>query len=363
MIAGTLTRYFGFRFLATVLAVFAGLVVLTAMIDYIEMLRRSADVKDVSAMFVGKISLFRVPYLTERVMPFTVRVSTMFCYLTLSRRLELVVARSCGLSAWQFVAPAVVVALILGTAATALYNPLSAVLREESVRLEAELFGNGSQSAYEFGSGFWVRQKSDDGQAIINALTSSQQGIQLTGVIVLRFDASDQYLERVDAKRAVLQNGFWRLTDVRIYPTGSPPFDRASYDIKTNLTTAQVRESFATPDTVPFWQLWSYISLAENAGLAAAGYRLQFYQLLAQPFYLAAMVLLAAAVSLRLFRFGGVQKMVLGGVVGGFLLYVLSKICGDMSKAGLMAPMVAAALPAVLGGFTGLVVLLYQEDG
>ena len=75
------------------------------------------------------------------------------------------------------------------------------------------------------------------------------------------------------------------------------------------------------------------------------------------------MVLLAAAVSLRLFRFGGVQRMVLGGVVAGFLLYVLSKVTGDMSKAELLPPVVAAALPPFLGGVTGLVALLYQEDG
>ena len=86
-------------------------------------------------------------------------------------------------------------------------------------------------------------------------------------------------------------------------------------------------------------------------------------RVLAQPIYLASMVLLAAAVSLRLFRFGGVQKMVLGGIVAGFLLYVLSKICGDLSKAGMMSAPLAAGLPATLGGLTGLMTLLYQEDG
>jgi lipopolysaccharide export system permease protein len=97
--------------------------------------------------------------------------------------------------------------------------------------------------------------------------------------------------------------------------------------------------------------------------LAASSYRLQYYQLLAQPFYLLAMVLLAASVSLRFFRMGGVQKIVLGGISAGFFLYVLAKITGDLSKAGMMAPMAAAALPAALGGVTGLVALLYQEDG
>ena len=75
------------------------------------------------------------------------------------------------------------------------------------------------------------------------------------------------------------------------------------------------------------------------------------------------MVLLAAAVSLRFFRMGGVQKIALGGVAAGFLLYVVAKITGDLSKAGIMAPMLAAALPAGIGGLTGFVALLYQEDG
>jgi lipopolysaccharide export system permease protein len=103
--------------------------------------------------------------------------------------------------------------------------------------------------------------------------------------------------------------------------------------------------------------------LAENAGLAAAGYRVQYYQLLAQPFYLAAMVILAASVSLRSFRFGGVQRMVLGGVLVGFLLYVMSKVIGDLSKAGVLSPVIAAGLPPLAGGLTGLMMLLHQEDG
>jgi lipopolysaccharide export system permease protein len=129
------------------------------------------------------------------------------------------------------------------------------------------------------------------------------------------------------------------------------------------LTLEQVRESFATPETVPFWQLPSYIGLADRAGLVAAGYRLQYQLLLARPFLLAAMVMLAASVSLRFFRFGGVQKMVLSGISAGFLLFVLSKITEDMSKSELLSPAMAAWIPVLVGSLTGFVALLYQEDG
>jgi lipopolysaccharide export system permease protein len=362
MIAGTFSRYVGLRFLAAVSAVFAGLLVLVAMIDFIEMLRRTSDLKDVSALIIAKISLFRVPFLTERIMPFAVLVGAMFSYLSLSRRLELVVARSAGISAWQFVAPAMVIALVVGAAATMVYNPLSAALREQSARLEGTLF-RGSRSFYETGTGFWIRQRSAEGQAIINAKTSREQGLELVGVSVFRLDDSDRILDRIEAKSAVLGPGVWRLEEARVYTEGAPPSNHPTLELRTYLTPTQVRESFATPETVPFWQLVAYIRLAENSGLAAAGYRVQYYQLWAQPFYLAAMVLLASAVSLRLVRFGGIQRMVLGGITVGFLLYVLSKVTGDLSRAGLMSPLAAAALPPLIGALTGLVTLLYQEDG
>jgi lipopolysaccharide export system permease protein len=55
--------------------------------------------------------------------------------------------------------------------------------------------------------------------------------------------------------------------------------------------------------------------------------------------------------------------MVLSGIAAGFLLYVLSKVTEDLSKAELMHPVAAAWLPVFVGGVTGCVALLYQEDG
>jgi lipopolysaccharide export system permease protein len=363
MIAGTLSRYFGMRFLTSVVGSFIGVVVLAAMIDYVELMRRGADWPNATAMVLAKISLYRVPQLTERIMPFSVLVGAMSCYLTLSRRLELVVARSAGVSAWQFVAPAMIAAFVFGTIATTVYNPVAAMLHERSKHLEADMLGENMSALQENTSGFWVRQKSADGAAIINATTSREQGAQLGGVTIYTFDINGSFKQRIEAQSATLESGFWQLQDARIYAGGAAPDIEASYRVATNLTLEQVRESFATPETVPFWDLPNYIALADRAGLGAAGYRLQYDELLARPFLLAAMVLLAASVSLRFFRFGGVQKMVLSGITAGFLLFVLQKITDDMSRAELMPPIAAAWIPVVIGGLTGFVALLFQEDG
>ena len=374
MLTNTLGRYFAGRFVVAALGVFVSIFVLLVLVDYIEMVRKTSGLATASPIIVAETSLFRVPQLLEKMMPFCVLIGAMTCYLALSRRLELVVARAAGVSAWQFIAPALASSIALGILATVAYNPMSANLRELSKRMEAELFGGTSGGGVQDAAGFWINQINEEGQVIINAARSERQGARLTGLTLFRFDTvrattengpEDKvvFKERIEAREATLEDGYWLFKGVRRFSLNTPPVDQESFKLATTLTPAQVRNSFSTPETVSFWQLPNYIRSSESSGFATAGYRLQYHKLLAQPFLLAAMVMLAASVSLRFFRFGGVQKMVLSGVGAGFLLYVLSKVTEDLSKAELMHPIAAAWLPVIVGGLTGFVALLYQEDG
>jgi lipopolysaccharide export system permease protein len=363
MVTNTLGRYFAGRFLVSAVGVFASIFVLLVLVDYIEMVRKTSGLASVSAVMVAETSLFRVPQLLEKMMPFCVLIGGMTCYLALSRRLELVVARAAGVSAWQFIAPALASAIMLGLMATTLYNPMSANLRELSKRMEAELFGAAPGGGVQDAAGFWLNQINPDGSVIINAARSEQQGVRLTGLTLFRFDTKNHFKERIEAREATLEEGRWIFRSVRRFYLDAPPVDEPTFILPTSLTPAQVRNSFSTPETVSFWQLPTYIRSSESSGFATAGYKLQYHKLIAQPFLLAAMVMLAASVSLRFFRMGGVQKMVLSGVGAGFLLYVLSKVTEDLSKAELMNPIAAAWLPVFVGGLTGFMALLYQEDG
>ena len=363
MMTNTLGRYFAGRFVVSALGVFLSIFLLLVLVDYIEMVRKTSGLASASAVIVAETSLFRVPQLLEKMMPFCILIGAMTCYLALSRRLELVVARAAGVSAWQFISPALASAMVLGILATTAYNPMSANLRELSKKMEAELFGSAPGGGIQDASGFWINLINSDGQVIINAARSEQQGVRLTGLTLFRFDNDFQFKERIAAREATLEDGYWLFKTARRYSLDAPPVEQDSFRLATSLTAAQVRNSFSTPETVSFWQLPSYIRSSESSGFATAGYRLQYHKLIAQPFLLAAMVMLAASVSLRFFRMGGVQKMVLSGVGAGFLLYVLSKVTEDLSKAELMHPIAAAWLPVLVGGLTGFLALLYQEDG
>ena len=163
MLTNTLGRYFAGRFMIAAVGVFAGIFVLLVLVDYIEMVRKTSGLVSASAVTVAETSLFRVPQLLEKLMPFCVLIGAMTCYLSLSRRLELVVARAAGVSAWQFIAPALASSILLGIIATTAYNPMSANLRELSKRMEAELFGSAPGGGIQDAAGFWLNQINSDG--------------------------------------------------------------------------------------------------------------------------------------------------------------------------------------------------------
>ena len=361
MIGRTLGLYIGTRFAKTILGVFGGFFALIFLVDFVELLRRSGDIAGISPFYIAALSFLRVPSVTEQVLPFAVLFGAMVSLLNLSRKLELVVARAAGVSVWQFLTPPLAVAVFFGLFSVTVYNPLSATMKQQAERIETGVFGRTGQSGTD--SGLWIRQRSIDGQAIIRAENSSDRGTILGRVTAFVYEPDGQFLERIEATRAELYPGFWMMEDARIISPGEEPRDTKSYLLSTNLSAAQVTQSFVAPDTVPFWSLPAVKEQTQQAGLDARAYELRYQTLLARPLFLVAMVLVAASFSLKFFRMGGIARNVLGGVVAGFVLYVVTKLVSDMGSAGLLSAPVAAWTPPVIGAMLGSLVLLQQEDG
>jgi len=63
--------------------VFASIFVLLVLVDYIEMVRKTSGLASASAIAVAETSLFRVPQLLEKMMPFCILIGAMTCYLAL----------------------------------------------------------------------------------------------------------------------------------------------------------------------------------------------------------------------------------------------------------------------------------------
>ena len=359
MMFGTLGRYLAGRFASAVLGVYASVLGLIFTLDFVDTLRRAGEARGASGGLIAWLAVLHTPIVAEQALPFVVLIGAMAAFLNLSRRLELAVARAAGVSVWQFLAPALAVALALGVAEVAAFNPLSTTMKRHAAGLEAKLFGSGARDA----GGFWLRQKTVDGQSIVHVDGRDLDKNEFVGLQIYNFDRDGAFDQRVDAGSGVLREGYWELKDAEVVTPGADETHVNTYLLATSLTPAQVSQSFVPADTVSFFALGALAEQVSSAGLDATPYLLRRQQLLALPLSLIAMTLVAACFSLRLFRMGGVQRMVLGGVTAGFVLYVVTKIVGDLGSAGMVSAPVAAWSPAIGGCLFGVYVLLHQEDG
>jgi lipopolysaccharide export system permease protein len=360
LIGRTLGFYFSRQFVKTIFLVFATVFTLVYTLDFVELMRRAGDAPAATTGAIAQLALFRTPAIAEQVMPFAVLFGSMAALLQLSRKLELVVARAAGISAWQFLQPGLLIALLLGIGSVTVYNPVSAILKQRGSALETQIFSRAVQPREK---PIWIRQRSQDGQAILRGDGSDADTATLFGVTVYAFDQAGVFTHRVEAKEATLHEGFWELKDARILSATEEPETHDRYLIASNLEPSQVRQSFIEPDAVPFWDLKGTIDRMERADINTTAYQLHYDILLARPLLFIAMVFVAASVSLRFFRFGGVAMMVLGGVAAGFVLYVATELMAELGASGIISSLVAAWFPAVVGSLLGTLALLHQEDG
>lgn len=359
----TMSLYLARRFLLTVLITFGIFLALSYMIDLVELTRRAASKEGLTFGLLASMALLHLPTLGAETLPFAMLLGGMAAFLRLTRSNELVVARAAGISAWQFLAPALCVALAIGIGMVTVYNPVAAAMSSRFDQLEA-LYLRGRPSMLAVSpNGLWLRQADEGGQSVIHALRVSEQGLRLDDVIILLYGRSDNFTGRIDARSASLEDGYWDMKNAWVTLVGDQPRHYDNYRQPTTLTLTEVQESFADPDTISFWDLPRFIDMAEAAGFSARRYWLHFYDILATPALLCTMVFLSAVFSLRSSRLGGLVQLVLGGVFSGFLLYFLTDLSMALGLSGILPPFLATWAPIIVAMFLGLAVLFHLEDG
>jgi hypothetical protein len=130
MFGRTLSLYFARHFFKMVSAIFLLAFLLIALVTYFEFFNRALKGDATPGLALAAMALFRVPSISEESIPFAVLYGSIAAFVIANRRLEVVVARAAGVSAWQFLLPACIVGLLFGIVGTTIYNPAAARLPE-----------------------------------------------------------------------------------------------------------------------------------------------------------------------------------------------------------------------------------------
>jgi lipopolysaccharide export system permease protein len=364
-LSSTLSLYIARHYIAHFLVALGLFVFLIYVFDVIELMRRAAGKPGVGLRTIFELAAFKFPHAVQMTFPFAVLFGSMATFWRMTRSHELVVTRSAGVSAWQFLLPVLVVTLLIGVFRIGAVNPFSAIMLARYERLDSELLKTGSSALTLSGGGVWLRQGGSVGQAVIRSLGISVAGthVELKPVTIFLYLGADRFAERIDAESARLVEEHWELRKAWVYRPGDTPSFVDSYRLPTELTLARIQDSFAPPETMSFWDLPGFIDTLRAAGFSASRHRLHLHSLLAAPFLMMAMVLLAATFTLRHVRHGGTTGIVGLGVLTGFLVYFFSDVSLALGLSSGIPVALAAWTPAGVAGLIGIALLLHLEDG
>jgi lipopolysaccharide export system permease protein len=386
VIAGRIQRYIFRENLMSLLLTLGVIVLAIVLVDVVEQMRTVGSRRVIGLDTAFTLTLMKTPGLVLETLPFAMLVGSIMTFSQLSRRSEIPAIRAAGVSAWRFLGPAMVLAVIIGVLMVTLIDPLATRLNSEFEAARERLLNPNAEVATAPDAGVWLSQgdltagspalgegsvaeTNPEGQAIINARRVVGRAEALEDVTFYYFAPGRggpddrEFTHRIDADRAELRSGFWQLQGVVENRAGGEVRRQPTLALPTNLRDDTLLQRFASSKTIPFWDLPGFIRDGRNAGMEVDEYVLKLHTLLATPVFMLAMSLIGAVVCLRLARSGGLSKLIGAGALAGFVLFFATRVAAGMSGAGATPPEAAAWCPPLFALFAVLTLLAHAEDG
>lgn len=361
MMPWTLGRYFFRRHLMTIFWFILGVVSLIFLIDFNSTSSEMSGLPGYTVSGGLAMTALRLPLILQQTIPFIMLFAGMTTLITLNRKYELVVTRAAGISVWQFMTPFVLASFLIGLLAVGVLNPLAAWGQRTALSVESKWQGNKPHQKNETPP--WIRQIYESDDAIIGADAILEDGLKLSQVVVIHFSSDGRIILRQDARSATLEDGYWLLNDVKESRPGEVLVTKKEVRMPTNLRKEFVRERLSSPETVAFYDLSNKIEAAKSFGISTKALETQFHSLLSLPLLLVAMTLISATVTLRFSRFAQPTAVILGGILSGFVLYVVTVLVKAFGSSGVVPPFIATWIPVFVALALGSTILLHQEDG
>jgi lipopolysaccharide export system permease protein len=368
-ISPVLSRYIGKRFISAFALVYSGLLVMIFLIDGIELIGNLAKYNNLTISRVLVMTSLRLPRTGLDLMPFAILIAAVYTFWRLTRTSELIIVRATGVSAWQFLCAPIIIGLALAVLKMGVLNPIGAVMLSRYEHMESRYLTRNEEVINISTSGLWLRQRISENQiAIIHATNIKLPEWKMNPVTAFFFDKNNKQTHRIDSDSAQLQEGEWIFNDAWVNATqqNNEVSEPAYYEVlklPTAITSSDIMSRFASPSTIAFWRLPDYARIMQSTGFESNPLWARFYTLLAEPLLNTALIIIAAALSLRAPRMQKNWWLVLSTIAIGFSIFFMGDFLEALGISDKLPLMFAAFVPATISLFMGLTALLYLEDG
>lgn len=363
-----LGRYLMKQIVLTFLGVMTMALGIIFIFEMIELLRRAASTPQITFWFLLQMGFTKLPEAVNLIFPFVMMIAAMITFWKICKNSEFVIIIASGASIWEFLTPVLLATFLIGVVNITLVNPISSRMYEQYERLNIKFKMQDMNTVLYTDKGLWTRESLENGNIMViqsKMVNQEKSDLLLHYVSVLELDNRSKIIKSTEAFAAILNaKNELNLKDVRIYTAGKTVEKVNNITYHTSLTPKRIKETFATPEAISFWNLPGTIKFYERSGFAVLKHHMHYLSLLASPFLLMSMVLIAAVFALRPNqRHGGILYLVVSGIITGFVVYFMTQIIYAFGLSGYLPEVMAVWTPIIITTCLSVTLLLQMQDG
>jgi len=350
-----LDLYIARTLLGTVTVTLSVLVGLSALIKFVEQLRRVGQ-GDYDMTMAALYVLLSLPRDIEQFLPMATLLGGLIGMGLLAQNSELVVMQASGLSRWNIINSAMKSLIILIIAVMMLGEWVTPRSEAKAKELRTTALSGGSLILSD--ELFWAKDGSDF-VSIGEVLTKET----LRDITVYQFNLGLELTNVLTADAALFKDDSWELQNVSLLsfsPTKIDKTQATTLSWNSTLTPDKLGIVAIKPEALSIQGLVGYVKYLNSSDQDSARYELAFWRKITQPITVAVMLLMALS-----FIFGPLRSVTMGartimGVMVGFSFFIANQVFGQVSLVFQLPAFIGALLPSIV--FAGIAMLLLRRQ-
>lgn len=359
----TINKYVALNFLKYFIGVLFAICFVIFIFDFLELTRitsgKSVDISTIMLMSGQRMIIY-----LQRLLGIIVLIASVLTFSNFAKSSEIIIFRSIGLPSWQFIAPAAVLAFIIGLFYIGIVNPITSRITASYQKYEAQYVKNNASNMSLSKTGLWIMQSDKtESISVLHAKRVSPATQEVYEVTFYLLNESGDFSGRIDSESAVLKDGYWDIKNARVSDEKKLSAFQESYILPTSITFERIQDSIVPPETLSFWQLQSFINIAENSGLSVIKHKVYFQKLIILPLFFIAMVYLGAVFSLSPARFTKNYKKYGLVLLTGFSMFFLGDLFSALAMSGVIPVLLSSLTPSIIALMISTFFMFYYEEG
>ena len=358
-----LFRYFGLHYVLWVATSVLGLAGIVTLIQSVELMRRvSNKIQEPENFSVVGMAILNIPGVIDLILPIALIVGSMLCFDSWNRTNEFIVARSFGQSIWSALGSVIFAAFLVGVVFIGIINPIGSVTTREYEARMGALFDYGKKRLSVSADGIWLRDSHAGGRFIIHSDTLDVETANIVNPVIFTFDDERKLERRIRADSMRLTDDGWIIENAVAWDSQGVRENPGTIVLPTSLAALDLGLSSESPNTIAIYSLPAFIALLERAGLPSVDHRMHFHRLLALPFLLAGLAMIAARITLRNQRRERRVQLFTSGVLISVSIFLFSQFMQVLGTSMRLPTSLAAWAPAMVVLLIGAIMLARMDE-